>query len=220
MKDCCGVQHGQADFRSGVYRRVLWIVLALNASMFFVEVIAGLAAGSVSLQADALDFLGDAANYGISLFVLGMSLRWRASAALVKGLSMGVFGVWVFGHTGYHVIYGGVPSAIGMGGIGTLALAVNVLSAVLLFAYRKGDSNMRSVWLCSRNDALGNIAVLVAASGVFVTSAGWPDLAVGAIMAALALIASIQIIRQARGELREAKAGAFVAGILEEQGGS
>ena len=207
MKDCCGVQHGHADLRSGVYRRVLWIVLVLNAIMFFVEVISGLAAGSVSLQADALDFLGDAANYGISLYVLGMSLRRRASAALLKGISMGVFGIWVLGHTGYHVIYGGMPSAIVMGAIGTLALAVNVLSAVLLFAYRKGDSNMRSVWLCSRNDALGNIAVLLAASGVFVTNTGWPDLVVGTIMAALAITASFQIVRQAIGELRATNAG-------------
>lgn len=202
MKDCCDVQHSHADLQRGAYRRILWVVLALNATMFFVEVYAGLAAGSVSLQADALDFLGDAANYGISLYVLAMAFRWRASAALLKGLTMGAFGVWVFGLTAYHFINGGVPSAMVMGGIGTLALAVNVLSAVLLFAYRKGDSNMRSVWLCSRNDALGNIAVLLAASGVFVTNTGWPDLAVGTIMAALAVTASIQIVRQALGELR------------------
>ena len=208
MSRPCGLTHENEVPASGAYRGILWIVLVLNAIMFSVEVVAGLAAGSVSLQADALDFLGDAANYGISLFVLGMSLRWRASASLIKGCSMGMFGIWIFGHTGYQVIYGGVPSAAVMGGVGTLALAVNVLCAVLLFAHRGGDSNMRSVWLCSRNDVLGNIAVLLAASGVFVTNTGWPDLVVGAIMAALALTASIQVLRQAIGELRTAGAGA------------
>lgn len=202
MSTTCGPPYENEAPASGSYRRVLWMVLVLNAIMFLVEVMAGLAAGSVSLQADAFDFLGDTANYGISLFVLGMSLRWRASASLIKGISMGMFGIWVFGYTGYHVISGGVPSAVIMGGVGMLALAVNVLCVVLLFAYRGGDSNMRSVWLCSRNDALGNIAVLLAASGVVVTNTGWPDLLVGSIMAALALTASFQILRQAIGELR------------------
>ena len=198
---CCSLYDNDSP-ASGSYRRVLWTVLVLNAIMFLVEVMAGLAAGSVSLQADALDFLGDTANYGISLFVLGKSLRSRASASLIKGGSMGMFGIWVLGHTGYHVIHGGVPSAVIMGGVGMLALAVNVLCAVLLFANRGGDSNMRSVWLCSRNDALGNLAVMLAASSISATGAGWPDLLVGSIMAALALTASFQILRQAMGELR------------------
>lgn len=202
MDDCCDFQQDQGVLPGGAYRRVIWIVLILNAAMFLIESLAGLMAGSVSLQADALDFLGDAANYGITLIVLGKSLRWRASAALIKGGSMGMFGIWVFGHTGYHVIYGGVPSAVIMGGVGVLALAINVLCAVLLFAYREGDSNMRSVWLCSRNDALGNLAVILAASSVFATGAGWPDLLVGSIIAALALTASFQILKQAIGELR------------------
>ena len=202
MRAACGTPCEQEAPATGSYCGVLWMVLILNAIMFLVELGAGLAAGSVSLQADALDFLGDSANYGISLFVLGMSLRRRASASLIKGGSMGMFGIWVFGHTGYRLLNGGVPSAVIMGGVGMLALAVNVLCAVLLFAYRGGDSNMRSVWLCSRNDALGNLAVILAASSVFATGAGWPDLLVGSIIAALALSASFQILRQAMGELR------------------
>ena len=202
MRAACGTPCEQEAPTTGSYRGVLWMVLILNAIMFLVELGAGLAAGSVSLQADALDFLGDSANYGISLFVLGMSLRRRASASLIKGGSMGMFGIWGFGHTGYQLLNGGVPSAVIMGGVGMLALAVNVLCAVLLFAHRGGDSNMRSVWLCSRNDALGNLAVILAASSVFATGAGWPDLLVGSIIAALALLASFQILRQAIGELR------------------
>jgi cation diffusion facilitator family transporter len=184
----------------GAYRRVLWIVIAINATMFVVELTGGLIAGSVSLQADALDFLGDSLTYGISLAVLAMSLRWRAGAALVKGASMGLFGVWVIGTSAYHVFYPGLPSAPIMGAIGTAALIANVTSALLLYRHRQGDANMRSVWLCSRNDAISNIAVIIAASGVWATATGWPDLVVGAIMAILALSSSYQVIRQARAE--------------------
>lgn len=184
----------------GAYRRVLWIVIAINATMFVVELTGGLIAGSVSLQADALDFLGDSLTYGISLAVLAMSLRWRAGAALVKGASMGLFGVWVIGTSAYHVLYPGLPSAPIMGGIGTAALIANVTSALLLYRHRQGDANMRSVWLCSRNDAISNIAVIIAASGVWATATGWPDLFVGAIMAILAMSSSYQVIRQAKAE--------------------
>lgn len=204
-----GCRHGcETDYREviGAYRRVLWIVIAINATMFFVEMTGGLMAGSVSLQADALDFLGDAATYGISLLVLSMSLRWRAGAALVKGTSMGLFGVWVIGNSVYHMLHPGVPSASIMGSIGFAALIANAVSALLLYRHREGDANMRSVWLCSRNDAVSNIAVIIAASGVWATNTGWPDLAVGAIMAALALSSSYQVIRQARGELATAAA--------------
>lgn len=184
----------------GAYRRVLWIVIAINATMFVVEMTGGLIAGSVSLQADALDFLGDSLTYGISLAVLAMSLRWRAGAALLKGASMGLFGLWVIGTSAYHVLYPGLPSAPIMGGIGFAALIANVTSAVLLYRHRQGDANMRSVWLCSRNDAISNIAVIIAASGVWATATGWPDLIVGGIMAALALSSSYQVIRQAKAE--------------------
>jgi len=200
MPGCC---HCDADPSAtvGAYRRALWVVIAVNASMFVVEMTGGLIAGSVSLQADALDFLGDSATYGISLAVLSMSLRWRAGAALVKGGSMGLFGVWVIGNSLYHALYPGLPSAPIMGGIGFAALVANVASALLLYRHRRGDSNMRSVWLCSRNDAISNVAVIIAASGVWATSTGWPDLAVGAIMATLSLSSSYQVIRQARSEL-------------------
>ena len=184
-------------------RRALWVVLAINAAMFVTEMIAGVWGQSVALQADALDFLGDSATYAITLIVLGMSLRWRAGAAMIKGLAMGGFGFWVIGMTVYHFIQGSLPSAALMGGIGTLALAANVISAVILFRHRKGDSNMRSVWLCTRNDAIANLAVIAAASGVWMAATGWPDLAVGAVIAVLALSSSIAVLRQARDELRD-----------------
>ncbi|WP_339524183.1 cation diffusion facilitator family transporter [Pseudomonas sp. EA_35y_Pfl2_R111] len=185
------------------YRTILWIALAVNLGMFGVEIVAGMRAGSVSLLADSLDFLGDAANYGISLWVLGMSLTLRAKASLFKALSMLVFGVGVLIAAIWHLLSGQVPDAPTMGVVGTLALLANVGVAALLYAYREGDSNMRSVWLCSRNDALGNIAVLLAALGVFGTGSAWPDLLVASIMAGLAITASYQVMRQARQELAE-----------------
>ena len=184
------------------YRRVLWVVLAINAAMFAVEVAAGLAAGSASLQADALDFLGDAGNYAISLFVVGMALRYRAMAALLKGATMGVFGVWVLGVTAWHIWHGTLPEAFTMGAVGTAALLANAASFGLLWAYRGGDSNMRSAWICTRNDVLGNLAVLLAALGVFGTGTGWPDVAVAAIMATLALQGAWVVIDQSWSELR------------------
>ncbi len=199
---CCGpAPTVRAD---PIYRRVLWVALAINAAMFIVEVAMGFAAGSMSLQADSLDFLGDAANYGISLAVLGMALHHRATAALVKGVSMGLFGLWVIGITLWSMISLETPTASIMGGIGVLALAANIGVAVMLYRHRNGDSNRRSVWLCSRNDAIGNVAVVVAASGVFATGTAWPDLLVAAIMAALALAASVTVVRQALVERRSA----------------
>jgi Co/Zn/Cd efflux system component len=170
--------------------------------MFVVEIGAGLAAGSASLQADALDFLGDAGNYIISLAVLSMALRYRALAAFAKGLTMGAFGFWVVGTVVWHAVMGTVPEPITMGVVGGAALAANAACAVLLFAYRRGDANMQSVWICSRNDVLGNLAVLLAALGVFGTGTGWPDLIVALIMASLALQGTIVVIRQAGVELQ------------------
>lgn len=169
--------------------------------MFVVEVGAGLAAGSASLQADALDFLGDAANYGISIFVVGMALRYRASAALAKGATMGAFGVWVVATVIWHAVHGTLPSALTMSTVGLVALAANAASFGLLWAYRHGDANMRSAWICTRNDVLGNVAVLFAALGVFGSGTGWPDVIVAAIMAVLALQGSANVVRQALGEL-------------------
>jgi Co/Zn/Cd efflux system component len=181
---------------------VFFTVHAINAVMFGVEVIAGVAAGSASLQADALDFLGDAANYAISLLVIGMALRYRASAALAKGLTMGLFGLWVISTVFWHAVHGTLPSAFTMGTVGTAALLANAASFGLLWAYRQGDANMRSAWICTRNDVLGNLAVLLAALGVFGTGTGWPDVIVATIMAGLAIQGAILVIRQAAGELR------------------
>jgi Co/Zn/Cd efflux system component len=183
-------------------RRVLIIVLVVNAAMFGVEIFAGIAAQSVSLQADALDFLGDAATYAITLFVLTMSLRWRAGAALLKGVSMGLFGIFVLGMAVWQALNGTLPGFEVMGTIGFAALTANVFCALLLMRFREGDSNMRSVWLCSRNDAISNIAVMIAAAGVFASDTGWPDIAVAVVMAGLALTASWQVIRHALQELR------------------
>ena len=180
-------------------------MLTINAAMFLVEIGAGLAAGSASLQADALDFLGDAANYAISLFVVGMALRYRASAALIKGLTMGAFGLWIIGTVIWHALHGTLPSVTAMGAVGITALIANGVSFGLLWAHRQGDENMRSAWICTRNDVLGNIAVLLAALGVFGTGTGWPDIAVAAVMAALALQGSATVAHHALGELRHVR---------------
>lgn len=216
MSDACahhahghhGHDHGDAAAAAADprYRRALWIALVVNLAMFGVEVGAGLASGSVSLLADAVDFFGDAASYGLSLAVLGMALAWRARVALLKGLAMGTFGVFVLGRAAWSIATGEVPEPITMGVVGTLALAANVGVAAMLYAWRNGDANMRSVWLCTRNDAIGNLAVLGAALGVFGTGTAWPDLAVAAVMAVLALTASVSVIRQARHELAHGSA--------------
>jgi Co/Zn/Cd efflux system component len=206
MSDSCCNPPVDAHRGNESYRRVLWAVLAINAAMFAVEVAAGLAAGSASLQADALDFLGDAGNYAISLFVVGMALQYRATAALIKGATMGIFGVWVIGVTIWHAVAGTLPEAFTMGAVGTAALVANALSFALLWAYRGGDANMRSAWVCTRNDVLGNLAVLAAAAGVFGTGTGWPDIAVAAVMATLALQGAYLVLRQSWSELRIAGA--------------
>lgn len=184
------------------FRRVLWAVLVINAAMFVVEVIAGLAAGSASLQADALDFLGDTVTYAISLFVVGMTLRYRASAALLKGATMVVFGLWVIGVTVWHAWQETLPESFTMATVGTVALLANFVSFGLLWAYRQGDANMRSAWVCTRNDVLGNLAVLLAALGVFGTGTGWPDVIVASVMALLALQGAVIVVRHALVELR------------------
>ena len=188
VSDSCG-SHGCAapsPSQSPRYRGVLWAALVINVAMFCIELAGGFRSGSVSLLADAVDFLGDAANYGISLVVLNMALTWRARAALFKGLTMGALGVFVVGRASWSAAAGTVPEPMRMGAIGALALLANVSVAVMLYAWRERDANMRSVWLCSRNDAIGNLAVMVAALSVFGTGSGWPDLAVAAVMGVLA----------------------------------
>ncbi|MCP5220756.1 MAG: cation transporter [Zoogloeaceae bacterium] len=202
MSACCnGGCSASAPQVSPRYRRALWIALVINALMFVVEIVGGMRSGSVSLLADAVDFAGDAANYGLSLAVLSMGLLWRARAALVKGLTMGAYGLFVLGKTLWAAMAGVPPEAITMGVIGLVALAANVSVAFMLYAYRDGDANMRSVWLCSRNDAIVNVAIVLAAVGVFGTGSAWPDLLVAAIVAGLALTAAVSVVRQARGEI-------------------
>lgn len=205
MSANCG-NHSGFDGASAGYRRRLWIVIAINAAMFAVEAAAGHLSGSQALLADALDFIGDAATYGISLAVIGMSLRVRATAALAKGISLGLMGLWVLGSTAWAALQQTVPEPATMGVVGFLALAANLASVLLLISYREGDANVRSVWLCSRNDAIGNVAVMAAALGVWGSATGWPDLIVAAFMAGLFLWSSVQIVRQSALELRPARA--------------
>ena len=186
------------------YRKILWMALAINLAMFGVEVGAGLRSGSVSLLADAIDFFGDAANYGVTLAVLSAGLVWRARAALLKGTSMLLFGVFVMTRALWMVTQGGTPEALTMGTIGLLALLANGGVAAMLYAWRDGDANMRGVWLCTRNDALGNIAVMLAALGVFGTGTAWPDLAVAAVMSGLAITSGWAVLRQGLREFKTA----------------
>ena len=203
MSSCCsGSCSSATPPPDGRYRKVLWAALFINFAMFGVELASSLAAGSVSLLADSVDFLGDAANYAVSLFVLGMAVAWRSRAAYAKGVVMGAFGVLVLIRALWFGLGEHVPHAQTMGVVSLLALAANGAVAAMLYAFRHGDANMRSVWLCTRNDMIGNLAVMLAALGVFGTGAGWPDIAVASIMACLGLSAARDIIRQARGELR------------------
>lgn len=202
MSACCDC--GSATPKTLVsprYRRILWAALVINLGMFGVELASGWSAGSASLLADSVDFFGDAANYGLSLLVLSMALTWRSRAALVKGLSMGAFGLYVLGQIAWNLTTGAVPESVTMGVVGGLALTANAAVAAMLYAYREGDANMRSVWLCSRNDAIGNLAVIFAAAGVSYTGTLWPDVAVAALMGGLGLSAAYSVVRQARTEM-------------------
>src|SRR5258708_21214068 len=201
---CCSNNNcaSNQSLDSPAWRRAVWIALVVNAGFFVIEIAAGAAAGSASLQADALDFLGDAANYGVSLGGAGMALAWRARAALVKGATLVLFAGWVLGSVAWHAWLGTLPKAEMMGVVGFAALIANGGVALMLYRFRFGDANMRSVWICSRNDALGNAAVLLAAMGVFGTNTSWPDILVAAVMGALGLLGGCQILNHARGELR------------------
>ena len=205
MAGCCGNDGPVFDGVSAAYRRVLWAVIAINGVMFGVETVAGHHASSQALQADALDFLADSVTYGLSLWVIGHSGRTRAPAALAKGISLALMGLWVLGSTAYQVFVLGVPEASLMGAVGLLACAANLLSVLLLVRYKDGDANVRSVWLCSRNDAIGNLGVVAAAGLVWFTGSGIPDLVVAAAMAGLFSWSAREIIRQALAELREAR---------------
>jgi Co/Zn/Cd efflux system component len=210
---CCGDDHCASATRpnSPGWRRALWIALAINSGFFLTEIVAGAAAGSTALQADALDFFGDAANYAVSLGVAGMALGWRARAAVAKGGTLVVFAIWVLGSTAWHAFHGTLPRAEVMGIVGLAALVANGGVALMLYRFRGGDANMRSVWICSRNDAVGNAAVVLAALGVFGTRTGWPDVIVATIMGGLGLWGGWQIVSHARVELRVASEGHAMA---------
>lgn len=199
--DSCCASVAASSTTTPAWRRALWTALAINLAFFLGEIVAGAVAGSAALQADALDFFGDAANYAISLGVIGLAVVWRSRAALVKGGTMLAFALWVLGLTAWHAWAGTLPEARTMGVVGVAALLANGAVALMLYRYRSGDANMRSVWVCSRNDAIGNAAVLLAAAGVFGTRTGWPDVIVAAIMAGLGLQGGWQIVRQARNEI-------------------
>ncbi|SHK18413.1 Cation efflux family protein [Bradyrhizobium lablabi] len=199
---CCSVGVPVFDGVEPRYKRVLWTVIGINGLMFFAEMFAGHVAGSQALKADALDFLADTVTYGLSLAVIGATMKTRAMAALSKGVSLSAMSLWVFGSTVYQTLVLGVPRAELMGAIGMLALAANLASVLLLMRYKEGDANVRSVWLCSRNDAIGNVIVMIAALTVWGTASAWPDLAVAGVMAAIFLTSSVQILRQAWMEYR------------------
>jgi Co/Zn/Cd efflux system component len=209
---CCD-HDCQPGETGGRYRRILWVALGLNSGMFFVEIVASEIAGSVSLRADALDFLGDSANYAVVLAVVGLALHWRARAALLKGSVMGMFGCWVAGSTIYSAVTATVPKTEIMGAIGLLALVVNLAVAGLLYRYRSADSQAMSVWLCTRNDCIANIAVMLAGAGVWASTTARPDIAVATIIAYLGLSSAALVIRQA---LRETRAPGIPRGLPAE----
>jgi Co/Zn/Cd efflux system component len=214
MSACCNdgcASPPSAPRPDGSYRLILWIALSVNLAMFVVEIVASLASRSMSLRADALDFLGDAANYALALAVFGMALRWRAATALAKGVVMGVFGLWVATSTVSSAVSEVVPKAEIMGAIGMIALAANVTVAALLYRYRQSDSQALSVWLCTRNDVFVNLAVIAAGAGVWASGTRWPDIAVAAVVALLGLSAATRIIRKALGEMRSSPGAAVAA---------
>jgi Co/Zn/Cd efflux system component len=214
MSASCGQSHGTSghghshdhnfDGASPGFRWALYAVIAINAIMFTIEMAAGITSGSMALKADSLDFLGDTVTYAISLWVIGKPLQVRATAALAKGVSLALMGAWVLGSTIYQFFVLGRPDEMIMGTIGVLAFVANVASVLILMRWREGDANVRSVWLCSRNDAIGNVFVVLAALGVWGTATGWPDLIVAGAMAAVFFYSAVLIVQQARGELQRA----------------
>ena len=198
--DHCHAPHPPGNDLS--YRRVLWIALAANAAMFGVELVASVFSGSTALAADAADFLGDSANYALSLGALAMGGGWLSRVALLKGAAMSIYGIAVLAYAAWRAWLGVPPEPLTMGLVGALALAVNFGVAALLYRFREGDANMRSVWLCTRNDVIANLLVLAAAAGVEGTASVWPDVAVAVVLAALGLSSGRVVIRQALAELR------------------
>ncbi len=202
MDHCCHDKACEVEQLRGRQARVLWLVLGINAVMFVAELIGGWLAGSVALQADSLDMLGDTLVYGFSLVAVVRSARWKASAALLKGGIMGMFGLAVLGQMLYKVLYGGVPAAPLMGGLALVALAANAVCLVVLTRHRNDDLNLRSTWLCSRNDIIANTGVILAAGSVYVTGSNLPDIAVSGLITAIFLRSAWLVLREAMAALR------------------
>lgn len=197
---CCNHEI-KVDQKDNRFRNALYIALILNFSMFLLEIIQGISSASLSLKADAIDFLGDSLNYFISLFVIGSALHRRAKVSLFKATSMLIIGLWVLFEALITFNNKTVPDSFTMSWVGVLALIINVFVAIILYRFRNGDSNMQSVWLCSRNDAIGNIAVVLASGGVYYLNSKWPDLIVASIMAILSVSASLTVFKAAKKEL-------------------
>ena len=202
MSASCGCHEVNFEGLDPAYKRALIIVILINAFMFLIEMPMGFVGNSQALKADALDFLADTLTYGISLYVIGKADHLRAKVALLKGLSLLLMGMWVMGSTVYSIFYLNQPTVLIMGSVGFAALAANLISVLLLVKYKDGDANVRSVWLCSRNDAINNVMVIIAASGVWITNTGWPDLIIAGVMAGIFISGAVSIIRQARAELK------------------
>lgn len=199
-KHCC--EHNiEVTNKNSKFKNALYFALFVNLAMFILEVTQGIASKSLSLQADAIDFLGDSLNYAISLFVIAASIQTRAKVSLFKALTMFLFGIWVLVEAYISFTSDHVPNSFTMSWVGVLALTANVLAAVVLYKFREGDSNMQSVWLCSRNDAVGNVAVVLASVGVYYFNSKWPDLIVACAMAGLAISAALTVLKVARKEL-------------------
>jgi cation diffusion facilitator family transporter len=204
MANCCEDKGCEVAALRESHSRVLWLVLAINAVMFLVEGTAGILAHSTSLLADALDMLGDALVYGFSLFVLARSARWQASAALAKGVFMLLFGLGVLGEAAYKAFHPVMPVVATMGAVAGLALAANVVCFLLLYRHRGDNLNMSSVWLCSRNDLVANVAVLGAAAATGLLVSRWPDILVGCLIASLFLGSAFRVLQQSLRALRAA----------------
>ena len=202
MANCCEEKSCEVSALRQTHGRVLWIVLAINSVMFVVEGWAGFLAHSTSLKADALDMLGDALVYGFSLFVLTRSLRWQAVAAIAKGTFMLLFGVAVLGEAIYKIFHAVMPDVRIMGAIGAVAFTANITCFFLLYRHRSDNLNMSSTWLCSRNDLIANVGVLIAAAASYFFTSRWPDIVVGVIIAALFLKSAFSVLQQATLQIR------------------
>ena len=202
MDSCCTGKVSSVELLRERQRATLWIVLILNAAMFVVEFVSGLLAGSVALLADSLDMLGDALVYGFSIYVVSQSSIWKARAAMAKAVIMGLFGMFVFGQVVYKLIWPQTPAFEAMGAVGALALAANAVCFALLWRHRAADINMRSVWICSRNDLIANALVMLAALVVWLAASPWPDIVVGTLICVVFLRSAYLVCQEARAEMR------------------